>query len=417
MNSVILAFASRGPDILSQAWKALFMHRFRSLLSTTGIVFATAALVTMLAIAEGAKKESIEQLGNLGIDTILVRNSRMNNETPGSPFSRKPEALGYGDVTAIRQLPGVEKIIVVRERNAFFAELGDSDVTRTLAVRNDYFSARGLRLARGRFISDLDVKNDHQVCVLGAELAERLRDGGLDDIVHVDGDPYRVVGVLKPRGDAGNKALPVALRDFDNAAFVPLPERSRPAAFAGGNDFFSEIIIKISDTRLTGPISKGVHHTLLWNRNGAENFELIVPEELLSQARQAQGLFNIILGSIAGILLLAGGIGIMNLMLANVSERTREIGVRRAIGASRGHIIAQFLGESILLTVFGGGMGIVLGACAALGVNFFIEWRVSISLWPLFAALFMSVGVGVVSGIYPAMKAAEMDPVDALRQI
>ncbi len=417
MNS-INTFWSRGPHILGQAWKALSMHRLRSLLGTLGIVFAVAAVVIMLAIAEGAKKKTLEQIGGLGSDSILVRNSRTGNEDASvAPFYNIPDLLGNRDVDAIKQLPGVLQISVVREGNVFFDELGESNVIHTLAVRYDYFAARGLRLARGRFISDIDAQNAHQVCVLGAELSKHLRDAGSDGTVHVAGSPYRVVGVLRPRGDRGSNPLPVALRDFDNAAFVPLSEMNGTNAVAGGDEYFSEMIIKISDTRFIGPISKAVHHALLWNRDGAENFEMIVPNELLSQARQARGLFNVILGSIAGTLLLVGGVGIMNIMLANVSERTREIGIRRAVGASRGHIVAHFLGESILLTVLGGILGIGIGVFAALGVNFFLQWRVSISLWSLFSALFMSIGVGVVSGIYPAMKAADMDPVDALRQI
>lgn len=422
MNRVIV-FARKSGEILHQAWKALALHRLRSLLSVLGIVFAVIAVVIMVAIAEGAKMETMEQIGRLGIDSIIIRNSRVNNEAPGEEvrairFGEAPGGLGIRDARAIKQLPGVESTTLARETKVFLAELEESDVTHMLAVQHDFSAARGLMLAKGRFISDIDVQNRHQVCVLGAELARRIGPGAaVGSKIHFDGDPHRVVGILQPRGLIAGEALPLALRDFDNAAFAPLPETDELSFFASENAYLSEIIIRISDSRFIDPVSRAVRHILLRNREGVDNFELIVPRELVAQARQTQRLFNIVLGGIAGISLLVGGIGIMNIMLANVSERTREIGIRRAVGASRQHILAHFLGETILLTLLGGILGIVIGALASLAVNYFIQWRVAISLWPALAALFLSVGVGVMSGIYPAVKAANMDTVDALRHI
>ncbi len=405
----------RSRDIVKQAWKALALHRLRSFLSVLGIVFAVAAVVTMLAIAEGAKKEAIEQIGRLGIDTIIIRHAEVNNVEPDGPPASAPDELGYRDLGAMRQIPGVEDITVVRQTNSFLAELGESDVIKTLAVDQDYASVRGLKLSGGRFISDIDVRNNHQVCVLGAKLARRIRSGAAPgSTVHFDGDPFRVVGVLRPRGRIDNDVLPVALHDFDNTAFIPLHGAGEAVVADSG---LSEMILKISDSQTINAVTGAVRHALLRHRNGVENFEIIVPKELLLQAQKTQRLFNIVLGSIAGISLLVGGIGIMNIMLANVSERTREIGIRRAIGASRQHIIIHFLGESILLTLMGGVLGIVLGAFAALGVNLFIQWRATITVWPVLSALFMSIAVGLISGLYPAVKAAEMEPVVALRHI
>ena len=406
----------RGRDILRQAWKALALHRLRSFLSVLGIVFAVAAVVTMLAIAEGAKKEALEQIGRLGIDSIIIRRAEIKSTEPAREFQTAPEGLGYRDILVLRQVPGVEGLTVAREANAFLTELDEPDVIKTLAVDRDYAAARGLKLAGGRFISDIDVHNNHLVCVLGAELARRIGPTVMPGVtVHFDGDPFRVVGILRARGRIDNDILPVALHDFDNTAFMPLPENSR--YYGDENSGLSEIILKISDSSRVNVVAEAVRHALRWRRNGVENFELILPRELLLQAQRTQRLFNIVLGSIAGISLLVGGIGIMNIMLANVSERTREIGIRRAIGASRRHIIIHFLGESILLTILGGILGIILGALAALGVNLFIQWRASITAWPVLSALLMSIAVGIASGIYPAVKAADMEPVEALRHI
>ncbi|MEW6078833.1 MAG: ABC transporter permease [Thermodesulfobacteriota bacterium] len=417
MNNIHVT-AGKIRDVLQQAWKALALHRLRSLLSVLGIVFAVAAVVTMMAIAEGAKREALEQIGRLGVDSIIIRNAEAKIEEESSRFAPAPDGLGDKDIRILRRIPEVVRVTVVREINAVLAERGEADVTRTLAVSQDYLAARGLQLARGRFISDSDVKTSQQVCVLGAELAGRITPAAAPgDTVHLDGDPFRVVGILRPRGRADNQTLPLALVDFDNAAFIPLAETTETAGPAGESAAYSEIILKISAARFIAPVSRAVRHALLWSRDGIENFELIVPRELLAQARRTQRLFNIVLGSIAGISLLVGGIGIMNIMLANVSERTREIGIRRAIGASRRHIVIHFLGESILLTVIGGVFGILLGSFAALGVNFFIQWRAAITLWPVLSALFMSAAVGIVSGIYPAVKAARMEPVAALRHV
>jgi len=362
-------------------------------------------VVTMLAIAEGAKKESLEQIGRLGTDSIIIRNLQADGDHQALNPVNSTEGLGFKDIVAIRQIPGLENIAMVKERSVLLSEAGELDVIDTLAVNQSYLDIRGLVLAKGRFISDMDAENRHQVCVLGGNLAKRIGTGSeLGLIIHFDNDPYRVVGILQSRGKVQRETLPVALRDFDNTVFTPLEKTNQAYISSGSDGEFSEIIIKITDTDLIDSVSLAVRRALLWQRDGIENFELIVPKELL-----------FVLGSIAGISLLVGGIGIMNIMLANVSERTMEIGIRRAVGANRNHIVAQFLGESILLTVIGGILGIILGSIAALSVNVFIQWETSTSLWAIFLALFMALGVGIVSGIYPAVKAAKMDPVRALR--
>jgi putative ABC transport system permease protein len=415
MNSISI-FSFNKQKVWQQAWKALTLHRLRSLLSTLGIVFAVVAVVTMLAIAEGAKKESLEQIGRLGTDSIIIRNLQADGDHQALNPVNSTEGLGFKDIVAIRQIPGLENIAMVKERSVLLSEAGELDVIDTLAVNQSYLDIRGLVLAKGRFISDMDAENRHQVCVLGGNLAKRIGTGSeLGLIIHFDNDPYRVVGILQSRGKVQRETLPVALRDFDNTVFTPLEKTNQAYISSGSDGEFSEIIIKITDTDLIDSVSLAVRRALLWQRDGIENFELIVPKELLSQARQAQRLFNIVLGSIAGISLLVGGIGIMNIMLANVSERTMEIGIRRAVGANRNHIVAQFLGESILLTFIGGILGIILGSIAALTVNLFIQWNTSTSLWAIMLAMFMSIGVGIISGIYPAVKAATMNPVEALR--
>ncbi|WP_045211589.1 ABC transporter permease [Desulfonatronovibrio magnus] len=413
-KSIFFSFARK--QVWLQAWQALTLHRMRSLLSTLGIVFAVMAVVTMLAIAEGAKRQTLEQIGRLGTNTILIRNSETSIFEGDIP-SMAPN-LGYNDIIQLSQLPGLESISAVRESSTVISELGRSGSATNLSVNPAYIDSRGLNLARGRFISDLDVENRHEVCVLGAELVRRIGHGAeIGSTIHLDGTPCRIIGILRSRGSIDQDALPLTLRDFDNTVITPLSSDAGSMSSFAVTESLSEVLLKVSDVSHIEQTTSAIRRVLLWNRDGLENFEIIIPLELLSQARQAQRLFNIVLGSIAGISMIVGGIGIMNIMLANVSERTREIGIRRAIGANTKHIVTQFLGESILLTVMGGILGILLGSVTALSVSSFIQWQTYISPWSLLLAMLMSIGVGIASGIYPAVKAARMDPVDALRHI
>lgn len=392
------------------------MHKMRSLLSTLGIVFAVVAVVTMLAIAEGAKRQALDQIGRLGTDTIIIRDSQESGERQGYPSGPSVERIGFGDVLLLEQIPDIVDIALIKEAHVFMAELAEADSVSVLAVSENYLEARGLRLEQGRFITHVDRYNSHRICVLGSELARRIGSGSTPGtILHLNDVPYRVTGVLRSRGAIDRNVLPVALRDLDNAVFIPLEHQPYQSSGPDSGDYLSEIIVRAGDTNRIIPLSLAIRQALSYNRDGHQNFEMVIPRELLAQAQQAQRLFNIVLGSIAGISLLVGGIGIMNIMLANVSERTREIGIRRAIGANRHHIVIHFLGESILLTVFGGILGVMLGSIAAVAVSVFIQWQISISLWSILLALFMSLGVGIVSGMYPAVKAAMMDPVEALR--
>ncbi len=220
---------------------------------------------------------------------------------------------------------------------------------------------------------------------------------------------------MRNRSVKDKEALPVADRDLNNVVLIPHSPGHRGLVAADRYGDLSEIIITAKTSEDVGPLALADRRALLWSHEEVEDFGIIVPRELLHQANQTQRIFNFVLGGIAGISLLVGGIGIMNIMLANVSERTMEIGIRRAIGANQRHIIMQFLGESTLLTCIGGIIGVLAGICVGFGIDFFIHWRTSVSLWSVTLAVLMSLVVGIVSGLYPAVKAARMDPVQALR--
>ena len=405
-------------SLFQQAWQSLGMHRLRSLLSTLGIVFAVMAVVAMLAIAEGARVETMEQIKGLGISNILIRQALLSDEQIERARRRQVQGLGADDIDLLRQIPGVIEITAMSEVRAELAELGEAEAVSVLAVTPAYGRSKGLNIAVGRFISDLDVDRGGLVCVLGADMARRLgHDGRMDNVLHINGIPHRIVGVLHSRENRQNRIAPVAFQDFNHTVFIPVDL----APGSGADDKYygdlSEIIISMAAPAMVEPAAATVRRVLQHRRGDVDDFQLILPRELLRQARQTQRIFNVVLGSIAGISLLVGGIGIMNIMLANVSERRREIGIRRAVGASRRHILYQFLGEAVLLTGLGGVFGVMMGMLVAFGIDLFVEWPTSVSIWAVLAALGMSAAVGIASGLFPAWTASNVDPVEALRQI
>jgi putative ABC transport system permease protein len=405
-------------SLFQQAWQSLGMHRLRSLLSTLGIVFAVMAVVAMLAIAEGARVETMEQIKGLGISNILIRQALLSDEQIERARRRQVQGLGVDDIDLLRQIPGVIEITAMSEVRAELAELGEAEAVSVLAVTAAYGRSKGLHVAAGRFISDLDVDRSGLVCVLGADMARRLGyDGRLDNVLHINGIPHRIVGVLHSRENRQNRIAPVAFQDFNHTVFIPVdlaPGNGADDKYYGD---LSEIIISMAAPDMVEPAAAAVRQVLRHRRGDVDDFQLILPRELLRQARQTQRIFNVVLGSIAGISLLVGGIGIMNIMLANVSERRREIGIRRAVGASRRHILYQFLGEAVLLTGLGGVFGVIMGMLVAFGIDLFVEWPTSVSIWAVLAALGMSAAVGIASGLFPAWTASNVDPVEALRQI
>jgi putative ABC transport system permease protein len=398
------------------AWQSLAMHRLRSLLSTMGIVFAVMAVVAMLSIAEGARRETMTQIQGLGIDNIIIRQALLSEEQIDRARQRQVKGLGAEDIRLMEKLPGVTGVAAVREIRTDIAELGEAETVPVLAVTAAYETSRALKLATGRFIADLDVHGRGMVCVMGAELARRLGTlGRVDSVLHISGLPHRVVGILQNREAQHGRIAPVAFHDFNNTVFVPLDLTPGGHFSDQGYGDLSEIIISMESAAMVGSAAKAVGRVLRHRRGDVDDFQLIIPSELLRQARRTQRIFNVVLGSIAGISLLVGGIGIMNIMLANVSERRREIGIRRSVGASRRHILYQFLGEAVLLTGIGGIFGVFLGMLTALGIDLFVEWPTAVSLWAVMAALVMSAAVGIASGLFPAWIAAHVDPVEALR--
>jgi putative ABC transport system permease protein len=276
-----------------------------------------------------------------------------------------------------------------------------------------YRAAARLTLSAGRFLADLDVEDRKRVAVLGSSLASRLFPVGdpLGGRVQLGGDWYEVVGVLEGRASPRGRGGPIRTRDVNRTAFVPLPALDRGDSRP---DSIEEVVLRIDDAAHVTAAAE-VARRVVERTTGGAAVDVVVPREILRQKERTQRIFNVVTGAIAAISLLVGGIGIMNIMLASVAERTREVGVRRAVGASRRDIAVQFLVESSLLTVIGGVLGALLGVVGSVLIQSLAGWPTALSPGMLAVAVVVALVVGIGFGFYPAWQAAHLEPMEALR--
>jgi putative ABC transport system permease protein len=403
--------------IFHDAWVALLRHRLRSLLSTLGIVFAVVAVVAMLAIAEGAKREILDQIEGLGTNSVIIRTLRLTETQKAAARRRLSRGLDLSDVESFaRAIPAISSIAPLKEIKASFSASLAQDPFEILAVTTAYQSAKGLAVQQGRFICSADVIRKNLVCVLGAEVSRLIgNDGRVGGVLRLEDRAYRIVGILQERQWVRSRSPALTVRNYNRAVFIPIGTEVLRSDGQSGFGELSEIWIRVAGNRNVHACAAAVGRVLTRKHGGVEDFQVIVPQELLKQAQKTQRIFNMVLGCIAGISLLVGGIGIMNTMLASVAERTREIGIRRAVGATRKHIVVQFLCESIVLTTAGGILGIILGSGGALVISKVAGWKTLLTLWSIVLSVLMAGCVGLVSGLYPAVRAAGLDPARALR--
>lgn len=413
--------------------KSIYSHGLRSLLTVLGIVIGVAAVIAMLAVSEGASFEAQQQFRDLGASNILLKSVKPAEveESSRSGFG-PPQAIVYGltnaDISTIRNsIPGISNVIASRivKKNVWNNGLNmNTDVVGTSV---GYPVSRNYNLRSGRFFSESEMRDHANVVVLSDEVANGLFpiDNPLGKTIKIDSDYYNIVGVMESEGYSN---LGQNQAGSSNAApsriFIPFTSsKSRfgettTRQTAGGMESetveLHEAIIQIEGQ--DGVIEVGeIIDQILQRRHKDVDYAIEVPLALLRQAEESALRDQIVAGAIAGISLLVGGIGIMNIMLASVTERTREIGIRRALGAKRKDIIMQFLIEAVILSGVGGLIGVVLG----IAIPFFISafWGMTTIVTPLAPILAFSISalIGVIFGIYPSIRAADMDPVEALR--
>lgn len=442
------------------AVESIISNKLKSMLTALGIIFGVAAVIAMLAIGKGAKQEIMEQMKMVGVNNILINpiipdksSSAEEGEKQQKKFSR---GLNMLDVEAIIEtLPSVKRISPEISFNSTAVLNGVKYSAKLVGVSNDYFQLYNLPLVSGAFFNDYQEENGIQVCIIGANIRAKFfsKVDPIGQYIKFNGIWLKVIGVLQKTNvnltgfeEKGvnvyndNIYIPVQtmLLRYQNRALLNTKLASEASSmqfnFGGGgmarvvvsgSDASSDketnynqldrIVVQVIETEQLNPTTEILSRMLTRRHTGVKDFEITVPELLLKQQQRTKDIFNIVLGAIASISLIVGGIGIMNIMFASVMERIKEIGTRMAIGAKKMDIVVQFLSEAVLISVTGGFIGIFFGVIMAKLIEQIAGIMTIVSFFSVFIAFGVSAAVGVIFGYSPAKRASEKDPIESLR--
>lgn len=425
--------------ILNISVDALIAHKLRTFLTMLGIIFGVGAVISMLSIGEGAKQEALEQISILGINNIII-----NAKVPDAKLSSdlglaKSPGLSIRDGENIAQFDKMVANVVPQRFEAINTVYYGSEESsaRVVATMPDYVYSSSIEVERGRFINDLDNQSFSPVCVLGAKAKRDLFafENPIGKQVRIGDTYYSVIGIMADKYIGRGKVEGFELKNLNEDIYIPfrtaLKKNDRTASnnssnrviYIGGQADEStyntpeidQLTVSVTDLKYVESLTKLIEQILSRRHYGVNDYEVVVPESLLRQSQKTQQIFNIVMGAIAGISLLVGGIGIMNIMLATVLERTREIGIRRAVGATEKDIRTQFLFEAIAICLIGCFIGVSLGLILAKVISYYADWPTVVSLYSIVLAVGVSAGVGIAFGMFPAGKAAKLNVIDALR--
>jgi putative ABC transport system permease protein len=397
-------------EFLRIAVEALGRYRLRTALSVLGVVLGVAAVIAMMSVSEGAAREALAQVDALGLDNIVAQSTGGLN----ARGTLKRSLIAADAARALDLVPSATLAAPVVSRYVRVGRGDQVNPAQVLAAPASFQQILRLTAERGRLLTETD--DAARVCVIGATLARQIfgyRDP-IGETIRIVEDHYRVIGVLREQGGDPQSGTTMAWHNVNRAVLAPLSSITGKTVDVGQHQPVEEIWVQVGDAERTLELGEVLRRLLLQTRE-AEEFHIVVPRELLAQRYRTQRTFSVVVGSVAALALLVGGIGIMNIMLTSVVERTREIGVRRTAGARRRDVTMQFLIETLLMTVGGGVAGIVIGALVSAGISAYAGWSTYVSITAVVLGFVVSFLVGLVFGLYPAMKAAALQPVDAMR--
>tara|TARA_R110002050_G_scaffold100_4_gene818 strand:- start:1675 stop:2988 length:1314 start_codon:yes stop_codon:yes gene_type:complete len=423
------------------AFEAVLANKVRSLLTALGIIFGVAAVIAMLAIGTGAQQEILEQIKLVGVNNIVIepiveqieeqvdQNSGMDREK--NKFS---PGLKLEDVTAIKNIiPGINRISPEIVMDTYIVKSGIRRSAKLVGVDVAYFDVLDFQLKEGRMFSEQNLVQGNPVCIIGRNVAARFfpNENPIGKRIKSGSQWLEVIGILEERIVSESSISKLGIRDFNMDVYIPIQtmliryrnrdliteSRLNDSNGNTSNNYhqIDKLVIQVSDSELLNPTAEVLAKMLQRRHFNVVDFEITIPELLLKQQQRTQNIFNIVLGAIAGISLLVGGIGIMNIMLASVMERIKEIGLRLSLGAKKTDIVNQFLFESIMISVSGGLIGVILGIVLAHLVSTFADFPTVITLSSIILSFGVAATVGLVFGITPAKRAASQDPITSLR--
>ena len=416
-----IRWISRWTPDLSLGLQNLLDHRLRTLLTMLGMIFGVAAVVSMLSIGAGARQRVMAVIEQMGVRNLIVEAKETTDWPAHQKIRQVSPGLTFQDYRVIRDNLSDVAASTARKRYVPTKTIpkARTDTPTVYGVSPEYMIIGGLRVTEGSFFDEDQEKHGAPVCVLGAGAKANLFGGAnsVGQYVKLDEQWFHVIGTVAPQVAAQTGMADVPSEDLNNMIYVPL----NAAVFRLENtysemrDEIDGIYLNVKDSDQLVPSSQVVRAILESSHHGAADFSVIVPAELLAEQKRTERLFSAVMVAIASISLLVGGIGIMNIMLASILERTREIGVRRAVGARQSDIVRQFVVEAIMISFVGGTFGIAFGFGMSRLIAVLAGWSTIVTVPSILLAFLVSISVGLVFGIYPAMKAARLDPVEAIR--
>jgi putative ABC transport system permease protein len=437
-------------EIVRLAFSNLRLRLLRSILTALGIIFGVGSVIIMSSLGEGKKQQALSRIEALGARNIIIRSQKPPEASgQGQSSGRQSFIVKFGitrdDLTVIRSnFTDADAIVPLKEIGGQVLRDELRRTSQAFGTTPELIKVANLRMARGRFLTNSDMENRALVAVIGADVAEKLfpLEDPLDKTLRIDAKPFTVIGVLAPIGIAGGAGASMVGRDMNLDVHVPLTAaretfgdsviRRQSGSMQANETQISEVYISVPDRERVIVDAERARRIMSLRHPGLTDIGIIVPYELLDAAKKEALTYNLVFGSIAAISLLVGGIGIMNIMLATVTERTREIGIRRAIGATRDHILYQFLVETSALAMIGGIIGVVLGIGGSIGIARIVPhlhrlpvvggWfpsdaalETQVTSWSIVLSFCVATLTGLVFGLYPARRAAAQDPIVALR--